>query len=285
MTKQKILITGANGMLGRTLIKVLSTDYEIIATDVENGDITDYQGFRKVVEEERPNVIIHCAAMTAVDACESQPEKAYLLNAQGTKNVALAAQEFGCRLIYISTDYVFDGCKSGPYTESDKAGGAQTVYGRTKWQGEQSVIDTCPNYIIARISWLYGPGGPSFVHTMLKLADGTHPTLKVVNDQIGNPTSTYAVANKLKEILSHPELTGIFHMSCEGVTSWYDFARKIFEIAGVDQKVEPCSSDEYKRPAKRPHNSAMEKKALREAGLSPMPNWQDSLRDFYETGL
>ncbi len=280
MSKQKVLITGAKGMLGRTLCQVLKGDYELVPTDKENGDITDKEGFRRLIERERPDVVIHCAAMTQVDLCESKPELAELLNAKGTENVALAANEFGARLIYISTDYVFDGEKKDPYRETDAAGKARTVYGRTKWEGEVAVRKYCPDHVIARVSWLYGPQGPSFVHTMLKLADGTRPVLKVVSDQIGNPTSTFAVSNKIREILATPELRGTFHLSCEGTTSWYEFAKKIFEFAGVKQDVEGCTSEEFPRPAKRPHNSSMEKYALSVSGMGKMPDWKDSLKDF-----
>ncbi len=267
-------------MLGRTLVKSLADVYEVIATDRESADITNRHAFLAAVHKFRPDVIIHCAALTDVDGCEIEPEKAYFVNTDGTENVAVAANECNCRLIYISTDYVFDGDKNCPYVESDKAGTAHTVYGRTKWRGELAVSKLCPNHVIARVSWLYGPKGPSFVHTMLKLADGSRPTLKVVNDQIGNPTSTYAVANEIKEILSHPELNGIFHVSCEGSASWFEFAKKIFEFAAVSQNLEACSSEEYPRPAKRPKNSALDKTKLKEVGLSPMPSWQDCLREF-----
>ncbi len=280
MGKRKVLITGAEGMLGSTLVKTLADDYGVIATDKECADITNYDAFLAAIFKFRPDVIIHCAAMTDVDECEIQPEKAYLINTDGTKNVALAANKYNCRLIYISTDYVFDGDKECPYVESDKAGTAHTVYGRTKWRGELAVSKFCPNHFIARVSWLYGPKGPSFVHTMLKLADGSRPTLKVVNDQIGNPTSTYAVANEIKEIITRPELTGIFHVSCEGVASWFEFAKKIFELRGVKQNIEACSSEEYPRVAKRPKNSALDKTKLKKVGLSRMPNWQDCLKEF-----
>ncbi len=279
-TKQKILITGAKGMLGRTLVETLADDYEVIATGRESADITNYDGFLAAISKFRPDVIIHCAAMTDVDGCEIEPEKAYFINTDGTKNVALAANKCDCRLIYISTDYVFDGDKDCPYVESDKAGTAHTVYGRTKWRGELAVSKFCPNSVIARVSWLYGPKGPSFVNTMLKLADGNHPVIKVVNDQRGNPTSTYAVANEIKEILEHPELTGIFHVSCEGIVSWFGFAKKIFELKEIKQNIEACSSDEYPRAAKRPKNSALNKIKLKKVGLSQMPDWEDCLKEF-----
>ncbi len=261
-------------------MKVLKDDFELIPTDKEECDITSRQKVSEVVKQTKPDAIIHCAAMTQVDDCESKQDLAELLNAKGTENVALAAKESGARLIHISTDYVFDGEKEGPYKETDVAGGAKTVYGKTKWEGEEAVKNICDDYVIARISWLYGPQGPSFVHTMLKLADGKHPVLKVVEDQKGNPTSTYAVARKLKEILHRPDLKGTFHVTCEGDVTWKDFAEKIFKLSGKDQKVIGCTTEEYPRPAPRPKNSALVKEALKNAGLAPMPDWQDSLKEF-----
>ena len=165
------------------------------------------------------------------------------------------------------------------------AGGAHTIYGLSKYAGEELIRRHCPNHLICRISWLYGPGGPSFVHAMLKLADGTRPQLKVVNDQIGNPTSTWAVAEHLAILLEHPELVGTFHMTCEGEATWYDFAEEIFRIAGVKQEIVPCTTEEFPRPAPRPHNSRLEKRMLRLCGLPPMPDWHDALKEFFARGI
>ena len=277
----RILITGANGMLGRTLRRELAR-HTLIPTDLPEGDITSPAGFDALVAAARPDAVIHCAAMTAVDRCESEPELAWKLNAFGSANVAAACYRHRVRLIAISTDYVFDGRDPEPYSEFDRATGGATVYGQTKFAGEELIRRHAPDHVIARISWLYGPGGPSFVHAMLKLADGSRPLLKVVNDQRGNPTSTLAVARKLGAILEHPELVGTFHLTCEGVASWYDFAREIFRLRGIDQKVEPCTTAEFPRPAPRPANSALEKRMLRFAGLAPMPEWHDALREFLE---
>ncbi len=277
----RILITGANGMLGRTLRRELAR-HTLIPTDLPEGDITSPAGFDALVAAARPDAVIHCAAMTAVDRCESEPKLAWKLNAFGSANVAAACYRHRVRLIAISTDYVFDGRDPEPYSEFDRATGGATVYGQTKFAGEELIRRHAPDHVIARISWLYGPGGPSFVHAMLKLADGSRPLLKVVNDQRGNPTSTLAVARKLGEILEHPELVGTFHLTCEGVASWYDFAREIFRLRGIDQKVEPCTTAEFPRPAPRPANSALEKRMLRFAGLAPMPEWHDALREFLE---
>ncbi len=279
----KIMLTGGKGMLGRTLVREL-TGYEVICTDLPEVDITDPAGVDRALREARPDVLIHCAAMTAVDRCESEPELAYKLNGYGTGVVASACYRHGVRMIAISTDYVFHGDLDRPYNEFDQPG-ALTLYGRSKFAGEELVRRHCPNHVIARISWLYGPGGPSFVHTMLKLADGTRPALKVVRDQVGNPTSTIAVARHLKLFLERPELTGTFHLTCEGETSWCGFAEEIFRQAGVKQKVEGCTTAEYPRPAPRPANSRLDKMMLRFAGLPPMPDWHDALAEFFRYGL
>jgi dTDP-4-dehydrorhamnose reductase len=275
----RILITGARGMLGRTLVKELS-GHEICTCDRSDADIADEVALDKIFSEAQPKVVIHCAAMTAVDRCESEIDTAYRTNVIGTTNVARLAYKYGSKLIAISTDYVFDGDLDRPYHEFDKATGGSNVYGQSKWAAEEAVRAHCPNHIIARVSWLYGAGGPSFVHTMLRLADGTRPQLKVVDDQIGNPTSTLAVARAIKEILKRIDIVGTVHLTCEGETSWYGFARKIFELANVEQKVVPCTSAEYPTPAKRPKNSRLEKRVLRLRGLPPMPQWEDALAEF-----
>ena len=274
-----VMLTGGKGMLGRTLCQVLS-DFEVIPTDLPEADITDAAGFDALLTRIKPDAVIHCAAMTAVDLCETQTELAYKLNAFGTANVAAACHRHNVRLIAISTDYVFDGDSDDPYNEFDRATGGRTVYGKSKFAGEEAVRRHCPDHVIARISWLYGAGGPSFVHTMMKLADGTRPELKVVADQIGNPTSTLAVARMLHEILLHRELVGTFHLTCEGEASWAEFAQEIFRIAGKEQKVVPCTTDEYPRPAPRPKNSRLEKRMLKISGLPSMPHWRDALQEF-----
>ena len=275
----KIMLTGGRGMLGRTLCAEL-TDFTVIPTDLPDGDITDAAKFDALVAEIKPDAVIHCAAMTAVDKCESEIDLAYKLNDDGSANVARACYRHGARLIAISTDYVFDGASDRPYNEFDLATGGNTVYGKSKFAGEKAVRSLCPDHLICRISWLYGPGGPSFVHTMLNLADGSRPELKVVADQIGNPTSTLAVARKLRELLLRPELTGTFHLTCEGEASWADFAEEIFRLQNVAQKVTPCRTDEFPRPAPRPANSRLEKLMLRITGLPPMPHWKEALAEF-----
>lgn len=276
----KVLLTGGKGMLGRTICRVLGDRFEIVPTDLPEADITDENCIDKVVAEARPDAVIHCAAMTAVDKCEEMVDFAYRLNARGTANVAAACNRHGVRLIAISTDYVFDGDEDRPYNEFDRPSGGKTVYGKSKFAGEELVRQLCPNHCICRISWLYGLGGPSFVHAMLKLADGTRPQLKVVADQIGNPTSAIAVARELGVLLERPRLCGTFHMTCEGEASWADFANEIFRLSGREQMVVPCTTEEFPRPAPRPKNSRLDKMMLRISGLPPMPDWRDALAEF-----
>ena len=279
----KILITGAKGMLGRTLITKLS-DFELIATDLPEVDITDAKIFGGIMDKHRPDVVIHCAAMTAVDNCESEQNVAFRINTVGSINVAAACNRYDCRLIAISTDYVFDGEKDSPYSEFDSPA-PKNIYGKSKYAGEEGIRVHCPNHIIARVSWLYGPGGPSFVHTMLKLADGTRPELKIVNDQRGNPTSTLVVADALRNLILQPELAGTFHLTCSGEATWFDFAYEIFLNTGVKQKIVPCSSEEFITPASRPANSRLEKMALRLHCLPKMPDWRDALSEFLKQEL
>ena len=206
-------------MLGRTLQREFP-DWELCIADLPECDITDAAGFDRFLAATRPDAVIHCAAMTAVDRCETEPELAYRLNVIGTANVASACFRHRVRLVAISTDYVFRGDLDRPYHEFDRPD-PLTVYGITKFAGEEMVRTLCPDHLVCRISWLYGAGGPSFVHTMMQLADGTRPELKVVVDQIGNPTSTTAVARKLRELLQRPELAGTYHLTCEGEASWH----------------------------------------------------------------
>ena len=275
----KLLITGGKGMLGRTLQQEFR-DCELVIADLPEADITDPAGFDAFLAQAAPDAVIHCAAMTAVDKCETEIDLAYKLNAFGTANVAAACHRHGVRLIAISTDYVFEGSSDRPYSEFDLPSGGNTVYGKSKFAGEEAVRRHCPDHVICRISWLYGPGGPSFVHAMMKLADGTRPELKVVADQHGNPTSTLAVARQLRNILDRRELVGTFHMTCEGEATWAEFAAEIFHLAGKDQKIVPCTTEEFPRPAPRPKNSRLEKMMLRLAGLPPMPDWREALAEF-----
>lgn len=275
----KILITGGKGMLGRTLTKLLQGN-EIIVADLPDADITNMDMFDAFVTANIPDCIIHCAAMTQVDKCETEKDLAYLLNVIGSRNVAIVCKKYDIRLLAISTDYVFDGSLNRNYTEFDQPNGGNTVYGQTKFQGEEEIRKICPNHLILRVSWLYGFGGPSFVHTMISMAKSGKKELKVVNDQIGNPTSAIAVARKIDYFLTKPELKGTFHLTCEGEATWYKFAQEIFNILKIDMNVIPCTTNEYPRPAQRPANSRLEKKQLKLHNISPMPHWKDALKEF-----
>ena len=277
-----IMITGGKGMLGRTIVRTLSGKHVFCIADLPEVDILDEQGLFAHVAECHPDVVVHCAAATKVDDCETKVDFAYRLNARGSANVAAVCNRLGIRLIAISTDYVFDGDLDRPYNEFDVATGGRTVYGKSKFAGEELIRSLCPDHVILRVAWLYGFGGPSFVHTMLKLADGATPHLKVVDDQRGNPTSAIAVARKLDEFLSRPLVHGTFHATCEGEASWAEFAAEIFRLTGRSQQLQPCKTEEFPRPAPRPKNSRLDKLALRLAGFSPMPDWKDALREFIQ---
>ena len=273
----KVLITGGKGMLGRTLQQCWQ-DWELIIADLPEADICDPAGFDKLIAESKPDAVVHCAAMTQVDRCETESELAYKLNAFGTGVVASACHRHGVKLAAISTDYVFSGDMGRPCHEWDIPA-PKTVYGASKLAGEEMVRIHCPNHLIVRVAWLYGVGGPSFVHTIRKAA-AEGKDLKVVQDQIGNPTSAFAVANHLRLLQERPELTGTFHLTCEGEASWYEFACELTRLAGLSPKIEPCTGKEFPRPAPRPADSRLEKRALKFAGLPPMPDWREVLAEF-----
>ncbi len=275
----RLLLTGGKGMLGRTLQKAFAGEFEMVIGDLPECDITDGVAFDRFLKESKADAVLHLAAATQVDNCESNADFAYRVNALGSENVAAACRRNNVRLIAISTDYVFRGDSAVPYNEYDIPD-PQNVYGKSKFAGEEAIRRHCPDHVIVRVSWLYGDTGPSFLHTMEKLADGSRAELKVVNDQIGNPTSTLAVAGLLREILRHPEIVGTVHGTCEGEATWYDFACEIFRQLGIEQKVVPCSSSEYTRPAVRPANSRLDKMKLRLLGLPPMPDWKTALKEY-----
>jgi len=273
----RIFLTGGKGMLGQTLRR-RNQQHELFVADLPEVDITNGKLVDQAVSLFKPDVVVHAAAMTQVDACEAESDKAFRVNALGSANVACAAARYGARLIAVSTDYVFDGQLNRPYHEFDVPA-PQTVYGASKWAGEEAVRHHCPNHTILRIAWLYGENGPSFVHTMLKLGRQGGGAIKVVSDQIGNPTSTDAVAELIERLCVNP-LPGVVHGSCEGEASWFDFAKRVFACAGINREIVPCSTDEFPRPARRPANSRLEKRMLRLAGFPSMPDWQESLEKF-----
>ena len=276
----KILITGGKGMLGRTLQQELA-EHEIVVADLPEWDITDDAGFVEKVSAARPDLVIHCAAMTKVDDCEQKRELAFKLNEEGSRNVALAAKACGARLFAISTDYVFSGeppKEPWAWSETDIPR-PRTVYGASKFAGEQMIQMILPESVIIRIAWLYGSGGPSFVHTMVKLGAQDGAPLKVVNDQRGNPTSTKTVADVIKFLITKADVSGIVHGTCEDQCTWYDLTVELFRLLGLKREVVPCTTEEFPRPAPRPRNSALKKSVLNLLGYRT-PRWQDALKDF-----
>ena len=279
----KILITGGKGMLGRTLQKELS-GHEIVVADLPEWDITDDTGFVTKVGEAKPDLIIHCAAITKVDDCEAKRDLAFKLNEEGSRNVALAAKACGARLFAISTDYVFSGeppKEPWAWSETDIPR-PRTVYGASKFAGEQMIQMILPEAVIIRIAWLYGSGGPSFIHTMAKLGAQEGAPLKVVNDQRGNPTSTKTVADVIKFLMTKPDVSGIVHGTCEDQCTWYDLTVELFGLLGLKREVVPCTTEEFPRPAPRPHNSALKKSVLNLLGYRT-PNWKVALAEFVKS--
>lgn len=279
-SKMKILVTGANGQLGREITLLPEQPgIEIIGFGRDRLDITDMEQCRRVIGAHRPDAVIHCAAHTAVDLAESEPDAAYRVNAYGTRNVAVAAEEIGAKLVYISTDYVFDGRGSQPYREYDRTD-PQSVYGKSKLAGELLAQTLCRRYFIVRTSWVYGKYGSNFVKTMLRLA-GERDRLKVVHDQVGSPTYTLDLAEFLLELVQ-TDYYGIYHASNTGVCSWYEFAKAIFEERGLRVEVEPCTTADYPRPAPRPAYSVLDHGAIRIHGLKPLRPWRDALRHYLQ---
>ena len=277
----KILITGGKGMLGRTLQRKFA-DHELRVADLPEVDILKSAELAETFRAFGPDVVVHCAAMTKVDACEDQYELAFRLNGMGSANVARACRACGARLIAISTDYVFSGHRAEGAWKEDDQPVPLTVYGRSKLAGERSVLDILPSAVILRIAWLYGAGGPSFVHPMAKLGAQEGDPLKVVDDQRGNPTSTDAVADVIAFLLDHPEMKGIVHGTCEGVCTWHGLTVELFRLLGLKRPVVPCTTEEFPRPAPRPENSALEKTVLNGLGYHT-PRWQDALAAFVRT--
>ena len=277
---KKVLITGCNGQLGRALNELLrDSDVEIINTDVSELDICDLEQVRRLLAEKRPDTIMNCAAHTAVDKCETDVENAQKINGLGPKNLATAAKEIDAQMVQVSTDYVFSGDADIPYTEED-APCPQSVYGSTKLEGEQAVASILERYYIVRTAWLYGDGN-NFVKTMLRLAE-TRDEITVVNDQYGSPTSALELARLILHIVDSGEY-GIYHGTCEGIASWYEFACKIFSLAGVNINVVPVTTEEYPASvAKRPAYSVLENKKLNSQGSYRMKQWEDALEEYMD---
>ena len=285
----KVLVTGVKGQLGYDCVNELKKrNHEVIGVDIEEMDITDKESVFAVMEKIQPQAVIHCAAWTAVDAAEDEDkkEKVHLVNAVGTENVAAACKRLNCKMMYISTDYVFDGQGTEPWEPDCRDYKPLNVYGQTKLAGELAVSECLSKYFIVRIAWVFGKNGKNFIKTMLGLGK-THDQLRVVDDQIGTPTYTYDLARLLVDMIE-TEKYGYYHATNEGgYISWYDFTKEIFrqaaalgrpEYAEERLQVIPVSTKEYgASKAARPFNSRLDKSKLLKEGFQPLPTWQDAL--------
>ena len=274
----KILVTGAYGQLGREIARQGSA-HELILTDYDTLNIADGQVVSAMMRQVKPQAVVHCAAFTNVDGAEADFDGAFRVNVVGSQNMAAACLATGARMVYISTDYVFDGNSEKPYREFDQTN-PQSVYGLTKLHGEEMVRRILGRHYIVRTAWLYGEGN-NFVRTMLNLAAKQH-TLRVVNDQVGPPTSTVDLTKVIFRLLES-DAYGTYHASCQGQCSWYEFACEIFRQAGKDVKVLPVTTSEFVRPAKRPVYSVLDNHMLRMTVGDPMRSWLESLREYLWT--
>lgn len=275
----KILVTGCYGQLGRSLRKVFSEDPEIegVYTDYDTLDITNREAVDRIMGDTHFDIVVNCAAYTAVDKAETDEILASALNTRAVGNLGEAAAKYGTKVIHISTDYVFSGEGFRPYAENDEPY-PQGIYGRTKLEGEGLLTSFCQDAMIIRTAWLYSEFGKNFVKTMLSLAE-TRPELNVVCDQIGTPTFAGDLARAIHAVVKHPTWEpGIYHFTDEGVASWYDFAMAIFEEAGRKVKVNPVPTSEYPTPAKRPLYSVLSKAKIKKTFGLTIPYWRDSLR-------
>lgn len=286
----RVLITGARGMLGAEILERFHTAgievYGAVRSPSQprevSLDITQPAQARAVFDALRPDVVIHCAAMTNVDACERQPQEAYRVNAFGAEVIAANCQRIGAACVYVSTDYVFDGSKRAPYHEYD-AENPISVYGRSKFAGEQAVRTLCPRHYIVRVAWLYGKHRKSFPQFVLEQAQaGTSPT--VISDQIGSPTYTADVADRLLTLIQ-TDCYGTYHLTNAQPVSRYEFARALLELAGSEIQPTPLPFAQWRTPAPRPIYSALTSWRLEWAGVAPMPSWQDAAKRFVQEYL
>lgn len=274
----KALVTGMGGQLGYDVIKELEKrNIDCIGADRAEFDITDFKAAHKFITDYMPDVVIHCSAYTAVDKAEDEPELCYLVNAVGTENIAKICKEIDAKMIYISTDYVFDGTKDG-YYEVDDMPNPINVYGKSKFAGEKFVQEILQKYFIVRISWVFGINGNNFVKTMLRLGK-ERSELNVVADQIGSPTYTVDLASLLVDMVQTDKY-GIYHATNEEECSWAEFAEKIFKVAKLNVKVNNITTAEYPTKARRPMNSRMSKVSL---GSQKLPSWENALRRYLNT--
>ena len=275
----KVLVTGVGGQLGYDVIKELEKrNIDCIGVDRAEFDITDFEASHKFITDYMPDAVIHCSAYTAVDKAEDEPELCYLVNAVGTENIAKICKEIDAKMVYISTDYVFDGTKDGYYDVNDIPNPIN-VYGKTKLAGEKVVQEFLDKYFIVRISWVFGINGNNFVKTMLRLGK-ERSVLNVVDDQIGSPTYTADLAPLLVDMI-HTDKYGIYNATNEGECSWAEFAEEIFKVAGMNVKVNHITTDEYLAKARRPINSRMSKKCI-ENVFYKLPYYQKALIRYFE---
>ncbi|MDR4219049.1 dTDP-4-dehydrorhamnose reductase [Priestia megaterium] len=275
---QKVLITGANGQLGKELVELFTEKgFEVYGFGRDKMDITNQVQVQEIIGAVKPDIVIHSAAHTKVDLAESEPDQAFLINAYGTRNVAVAAEAVGAKLVYVSTDYVFDGTTNKPYNEFSPTS-PLGVYGKSKLAGEQFVRDLHSKFFIVRTSWVYGKYGANFVKTMLKLGK-ERKELSVVADQRGCPTYTLDLANAILELVDTQKY-GVYHVSNSGDCSWYEFAKEIFNISGITVQINPCTTGDFPRPAARPSYSVFAHTALYLNNFTKMRRWEDALEDF-----
>ena len=280
----RVLVTGVKGQLGYHVVQELEKrNHTAIGVDIDEMDITDAQETRRVIEKSNVEAVIHCAAYTAVDAAEDHVELCRKVNVDGTRNIAKVCGE-GCKkMIYISTDYVFDGEGTRPWKPDDPVVQPLNVYGQAKYDGEQEVRRYVKKYFIVRTEWVFGENGHNFINTMLRLGK-KNGKVGVVADQIGSPTYTKDLAVLLVD-MAETDKYGIYHASNEGYCSWYEFTKEIFRQAGMQVEVQPLTSEEYPAKAKRPHNSRLDKSKLTEAGFHLLPSWQDALQRYLSNKL
>ncbi len=279
----KVLVTGVKGQLGYDVVKELTKrNHEAVGVDIEDMDITDFSAVEKVLTAVKPDAVIHCAAWTAVDAAEDNADKVMKINVDGTANIAKVCKAIDAKMVYISTDYVFDGTGEAPWDPDCKDYAPQNVYGISKLGGEKAVAEILSKYFIVRIAWVFGKNGNNFIKTMLRLSE-THDTLRVVDDQIGTPTYTYDLSRLLVDMIE-TEKYGYYHATNEGgYISWAEFASEIFKRAKKSTKVIPVTTAEYGlSKAKRPFNSRLDKSKLTLNGFERLPLWQDALKRYLE---
>jgi dTDP-4-dehydrorhamnose reductase len=266
-------------MLGQDLVAHLATRHEVIPTRRHDVDITDSASVTRALDQARPESVIHAAAFTAVDECEARADLAFRVNADGTRNVALACKRLRIPMLYVSTDYVFDGEKAEPYVEDDEPN-PLNVYGRSKLRGETNVMEVAGRFSIVRVSWLFGPLGRNFVRSIVEQGRSGRP-LRVVSDQIGAPTYTADLASKLEEIVTRAN-SGIYHVTNQGYCSWFEFAQEILQQAGLERvPLSPIPTSALERPARRPKNSRLANVRLQGSGLGLLPPWRDALRRYF----